>query len=244
MTRRTQYLSRSVSATTGCGAKANPSRLQDEVIGDQPRGLQVLLHQGRRHRQRFGRVVEPGLVGGVDGELPGRPDVDARQVADRCGRTRRCSAAGRGPGRGRPRSASPRACGPTATQSITSPAGLGRRVALRLRRAASTPASSCSRTSSQSPGPSPPTSAVVVARSGRGRLSASPCRGSRGSRCRGTGGPSPGSGLRSEPPPHLDPRAANAGDRRPAKASRKPIAVTWAFACRSRRSAAPPFVFC
>ena len=52
------------------------------MVGDQPRGFQVLLHKGRRHRQRFRRVVEAGLVGGIDGELLRRPDVDARQVAN------------------------------------------------------------------------------------------------------------------------------------------------------------------
>ena len=65
------------------GREAEAIRLQDQMVGDQPRRRQVLLHQGRRHRQRFARVVEPGLVGGIDRELARGPDVDPRQVADR-----------------------------------------------------------------------------------------------------------------------------------------------------------------
>jgi hypothetical protein len=58
-------------------------RLQDCVVGDQPRRRQVLLQERRRHDQRLARVVEAGFVGGIDRELPGRADVDTRQVADR-----------------------------------------------------------------------------------------------------------------------------------------------------------------
>ena len=91
--------------------EGEPVRLQDEVVGDQPRRLQVLLHQGRRHRQRFGRVVEAGLVGGIDGELPRRPDVDARQVADRVVVLGVAQPPRQDRARDRRRSASPRACG-------------------------------------------------------------------------------------------------------------------------------------
>ena len=83
MIRRTQYLSRSVSASMGCGGEIQAMRFQDDVLGDRPRRLQVLLQQGRRHRERFRGVVEPGSGRGVHREFPGRPDVDARQVTNR-----------------------------------------------------------------------------------------------------------------------------------------------------------------
>ena len=53
------------------------------MIGDSPRGQQILVQQRRRHRQRLAGVVEAGLVGGIDGEFPRRTDVDAGQIADR-----------------------------------------------------------------------------------------------------------------------------------------------------------------
>ena len=52
------------------------------MVGDDARGVEVLLDQRRRHRQRFPGVVEARLVCGIDGKLLGRPDVDARQIAD------------------------------------------------------------------------------------------------------------------------------------------------------------------
>ena len=57
--------------------------LEDDVVGDQPGRRQVLLQEGRRHGERFARVVEAGLVGGIDRELAGRPDVHSGQVANR-----------------------------------------------------------------------------------------------------------------------------------------------------------------
>ena len=78
----TQYLSRSVSASIGCGAKAIPSRLQDHVVRDLARRLQVFVQQRRRHRERFAGVVEARRVGGIDGELARRAEVDAGEIAD------------------------------------------------------------------------------------------------------------------------------------------------------------------
>ena len=165
---------------------------QDEVFGDPPRRLQVLLQQGRRHRQRFRRVVEAGLVGGVDGELPRRADVDARQVADgvvvlgvaqptrqdRAGIARvslRLVLAERldpvdDPSRARP----PDAASPSPAAS-TRP------------RAAPGPLPSAR-------GPWPPLPRSYK-RSGPGRPSASPCRGTAGNRSRGTAGRSRGTAL-------------------------------------------------
>ena len=82
MMRWTQYLSRSVSVTTGMRREDEAVGLQDDVVGDVPRRRQILLQQRRRHRQRLARVVEAGLVGRIDGELSRRPDIDAGQVAD------------------------------------------------------------------------------------------------------------------------------------------------------------------
>ena len=67
----------------GKRCEVKPSRLENEVVGDKPRGLKVLFHKGRRHRQGFRRVVKACFIGGIDRELPRRPDVDTGQVADR-----------------------------------------------------------------------------------------------------------------------------------------------------------------
>ena len=65
------------------GREIEAGGLEDQMVGDPPCRGQVFLEQGRRHRQRFARVVEPCFVRRVDGKLSGRPDVDTGQVADR-----------------------------------------------------------------------------------------------------------------------------------------------------------------
>ncbi len=55
---------------------------QHDVVGDQPRRRQVFLEEGGRHGERFARIVEAGLVGGVDGKLARRPNIDAGQVTN------------------------------------------------------------------------------------------------------------------------------------------------------------------
>ncbi len=50
---------------------------EHHVIADFARRLQVLVEQGGRHRQRLAGVVEAGGIGGIDGKLPRRPNVDA-----------------------------------------------------------------------------------------------------------------------------------------------------------------------
>ena len=52
------------------------------MFTDPSRRLEILLQQGRGHRQGFPRIVEAGFVGGIDGELLRGPDVDPRQIAD------------------------------------------------------------------------------------------------------------------------------------------------------------------
>ena len=58
-------------------------RVEEHVIRYAPRRLQVLGQERRRHRQRLAGVVEPRLVGGIDGKLARRTHVDAGQIADR-----------------------------------------------------------------------------------------------------------------------------------------------------------------
>jgi hypothetical protein len=63
--------------------KGESARVEEHVIGHVPCRQKVLVQERRRHRQRLAGVVEPGLIGRIHGELPGRTHVDARQVADR-----------------------------------------------------------------------------------------------------------------------------------------------------------------
>ena len=53
------------------------------MVGHLPGRREILLQQRRRHRQRFARVVEARLVGRIDRKLARRPNVDARQIANR-----------------------------------------------------------------------------------------------------------------------------------------------------------------
>jgi hypothetical protein len=57
--------------------------LEHQMVGDEPGRIEVLVQQRRRHRERFGRIVEPGLVGRVDRELFRRANIGPGQVADR-----------------------------------------------------------------------------------------------------------------------------------------------------------------
>ena len=57
-------------------------RLQNNMVSHQPRRRQVLLEQRRGHGKGFAGVVEAGLVGGIDGKLSRRPEIDAGQVAN------------------------------------------------------------------------------------------------------------------------------------------------------------------
>src|SRR5262249_52798678 len=63
--------------------EVEPVRLKDQMLPDPSRRFEVFLDERRRHGERFGGVVKTGFVGRVDGELAGRTDVDAGQVADR-----------------------------------------------------------------------------------------------------------------------------------------------------------------
>ena len=67
----------------GMRGKAEAARVQEHVIGHLAGGLQVLGEQRRRHRQRLARVVESGLIGGIDREFRCRPDIDAGEIANR-----------------------------------------------------------------------------------------------------------------------------------------------------------------
>ena len=99
--------------------EAEPVGHQDEVLGDPPGGLQVLLDQRRRHPQRLGRVVEAGRVGRVDRERRApvgyRRPVRSRTVWSYSALLRRRT--GTGPGSPAVRSDSARRTAPT--QSIT-----------------------------------------------------------------------------------------------------------------------------
>ena len=65
------------------GRKREPVRQKQHVVRHAPGAVEVFLHERRRHRQRFPRVVETRLVGGIHRKLLRRPDVDARQVVNR-----------------------------------------------------------------------------------------------------------------------------------------------------------------
>ena len=54
---------------------------QHHVIGNDARGLQILVQQRRRHGEGFAGIVEARLVGGIHGELAGDLHVLAGQVA-------------------------------------------------------------------------------------------------------------------------------------------------------------------
>ena len=56
---------------------------QEQVAGHVAGGLQVFLQEGRRHRQRFARVVEAGRIGRIDGEFARRPEIDAGEITNR-----------------------------------------------------------------------------------------------------------------------------------------------------------------
>ncbi len=58
-------------------------RLEHDVLRDVPRRREVLLQEGRRHGERFARVVEAGLVRRIDGKLPRRPNIDSGEIANR-----------------------------------------------------------------------------------------------------------------------------------------------------------------
>ena len=203
------------------------------MVGDPPRRLQVLLHQGRRHRQRFRRVVEAGLVGGVDGELPRRPDVDARQVADGVVVL----------GVAQPPRQDPAGIARVPLRLVLAerldpvddiPAQLGLRMPLRLRRRHRSALELLQDGLPALVGPWPP-----LPRSGRhsgpGRPSASPCRGTRGSRSRETGARCRGSGVRAALSPgrlRRGPAArSEAVVRSAANARKRPITVIVARIC-------------
>ncbi len=128
MIRRTQYLSRSVSVTAGSGANSKPDGLEHDVVGNEPGRRQVFLEQGRRHGERFARVVEAGLVRRVDGKFFGGPDVDSGQVVDRVVELGVRRAAGRAPVRGRPRFSAASRPSRAAIHSTTAPPLIGRRL--------------------------------------------------------------------------------------------------------------------
>ena len=62
--------------------EGDPIQIQDGVVRHTAGSAEVLLHQRGRHRQRLAGIVEAFLVGRIDGELLGRPQVHTGQVAD------------------------------------------------------------------------------------------------------------------------------------------------------------------
>ncbi len=64
------------------GSEDEAFGLEDDMVRHPPRRLQVLLQEGRRHGQRFARVIEAGFIGGIDRKFAGRTDIAAGQVAD------------------------------------------------------------------------------------------------------------------------------------------------------------------
>ena len=59
------------------------SGFQDQMIGDVPGRRQIFFQQRGRHRQRFSRIVETCLIGGIDREFSRGTNVGARQIANR-----------------------------------------------------------------------------------------------------------------------------------------------------------------
>jgi hypothetical protein len=65
------------------GREDEPVGLEHDMVRHMARGGEDLAQQRLGHRERLARVVESGLVRGIDGKLAGRADVDAGEVADR-----------------------------------------------------------------------------------------------------------------------------------------------------------------
>src|ERR1700722_15825934 len=57
-------------------------RFENDVLGNLPCRGQVLLEQRWRHGERFTRIVETRLIGGIDRELACRSYVEPGEVAD------------------------------------------------------------------------------------------------------------------------------------------------------------------
>ena len=57
-------------------------RLEDHVVRDFARGLQILRQQRRRHRERLARIVEARLVRRIDGELARGLQILAGEIAN------------------------------------------------------------------------------------------------------------------------------------------------------------------
>src|SRR5262249_50178026 len=60
------------------GREGESIRFEYQVIRNPPRGVQVFRHQRGRDGERLPRVVETGLVGGIDRELARRTQVYSR----------------------------------------------------------------------------------------------------------------------------------------------------------------------
>src|SRR5262249_51183827 len=55
-------------------------RREDHMVRHGSGSLQVLIQEGRRHRERLSGVVESGRIGGIDGKLAGRLNVLASEI--------------------------------------------------------------------------------------------------------------------------------------------------------------------
>ena len=63
-------------------SKLESVRVEEHVIGDFARGLQIFIEQRRRHRQRLAGIIESSHIGRIHRELARGTNVDSRQIAN------------------------------------------------------------------------------------------------------------------------------------------------------------------
>ena len=194
----TQYLSRSVSASTGCGAKASPSGFRTRWSATRRAASRYFFTRAGDIASDSAELSNPAsLAGSTGNSRVGRMSTPVRSRIVWSYSALLSRRAGTGPGSPAFRFASSLRTAPI--QAIDLVAGLGRRLPLRLRRG-------------HRPGfellqDQLPAREVLRHRLG-GREAAQvevalglrPCRGTRGNRSRGTAGRSRGSGPRPAPP--------------------------------------------
>ena len=64
------------------GRKGKTLGLEYQMISHFPGRLEVLLYERRRQGQRLGRIVESGLVGGIQWKVARWPQIDAGELGD------------------------------------------------------------------------------------------------------------------------------------------------------------------
>ena len=64
------------------GGEGETLGLEHQMISHFPGRLEVLLYERRRQGQRLGRIVESGLVGGIQRKVARRPQIDAGELSN------------------------------------------------------------------------------------------------------------------------------------------------------------------